>query len=877
MLLSIANSRPRNIESIQTESLYPDSLKESASNLINFIERYYEHLNRTGLPSNEIAAITREKDIDIVSDKYLTQIQSLIARNIPNSRVLDKVTLYRVIIQYYHTRGSEDSIHTFFKLFFDKIVSIFYPKNYLFDLSGGSGRWAPIDIPSLRTSRTNPNKNTLLVVSDYRIGPFPSSNPGPYTVTLSAFSEDLWTYGGVEKSFNLPYIQKVNVATEGADPVYRWVYRYKDEFELYSTNDTPWPDEATWDVFARNIEYTKFISSTNLLENEQYNLYEDGFPVLFESAEDDGIIDSQNIEYSRLTITPIVPSTDTEEILDESGKVLVDESITNNEIITEKIITLGDDSINISVFGLETEEGTADYILTQKGLPPEDNGIVTEEAGGSTYAVDTSNVEYAHIFSVTASPEYTSKIGDLIHSLEDAPTPTIYRCEDLDPILWSVIPSDEDVWTYSDNKSFASNLYKLHDGYYWQNYSYEIKSELPYDEWGDDYLRFVHPSGLKLFSAIIFEFIARSEWYDIIDYVVRKPQESYSWLNAYHPPVLGYHSPRSQPGWLTGNERLLTIILTRLLDRNAPESLVRMVQLALRIFAINANYRDKTVYEDYQRWIKFFDPNELVSGFSHKTIAQASAPYTPNADRLFSNISSFITFKVLDLSYYPWFYSELIQLDPTYEDTDPEYDEAVVESFDITMEAYMNSTLEDKDALIYRYPFESQDDDTFITESSSANFVTEGQTNSQTATVSSNRSSIFEGQSARFYINTAFVPDGTILYYSTSGDAIAPLSGSFVVKHNSGFFRLVPTVNLGASSTPTFTVSIRKGAVDGPILVTSDAISVSYIIWTFEPRTSAVSSLSVTSASPSQIQISWGDSTTSTTPSGTPVSHNYTV
>jgi hypothetical protein len=798
MLLSIANSRPRNIESIQTESLYPDSLKESASNLINFIERYYEHLNRTGLPSNEIAAITREKDIDIVSDKYLTQIQSLIARNIPNSRVLDKVTLYRVIIQYYHTRGSEDSIHTFFKLFFDEIVSIFYPKNYLFDLSGGSGRWAPIDIPSLRTSRTNPNKNTLLVVSDYRIGPFPSSNPGPYTVTLSAFSEDLWTYGRVEKSFNLPYIQKVNVATEGADPVYRWVYRYKDEFELYSTNDTPWPDEATWDVFARNIEYT----------------------------ENDGTIDTQNIEYSRLTITPIVPSTDTEEILDESGKVLVDESITNNEIITEKIITLGDDSIDISVFGLETEEGTANYILTQKGLPPEDNGIVTEEAGGSTYAVNTSNVEYAHIFSVTASPEYTSKIGDLIHSLEDDPTPTIYRCEDLDPILWSVIPSDEDVWTYSDNKSFASNLYKLHDGYYWQNYSYEIKSELPYDEWGDDYLRFVHPSGLKLFSAIIFEFIARSEWYDIIDYVVRKPQESYLWLNAYHPPVLGYHSPRSQPGWLTANERLLTIILTRLLDRNAPESLVRMVQLALRIFAINANYRDKVVYEDYQRWIKFFDPNELVSGFSHKTIAQASAPYTPNADRLFSNISSFITFKVLDLSYYPWFYSELIQLDPTYEDTDPEYDEAVVESFDITMETYMNSTLEDKEALIYRYPFESQDDNTFITENEESVFKTEGQTHIQSASITSNKSTLIAGQSIRFYINTAFIRDNTELYYTVDGNNILSTGGSFVVKNNSGYFRFIPILDTNPELPVTFTISIRRGNNDGPILVTSAAITI---------------------------------------------------
>lgn len=826
MLLSIANSRPRNIESVQTESLYPDSLKESASNLISFIERYYEHLNRVGLPSNEIAAITREKDIDIVSDKYLTQIQSLIARNIPNSRSLDKVTLYRIIIQYYHTRGSEDSIHTFFKIFFDEIVSIFYPKNYLFDLSGGSGRWAPINIPSLRTSGTNPNKNVLTVASDYRIGPFPSSNPGPYTVTLRAFSEDLWTYGGVEKSFNLPYIQKVDVATEGADPVYRWVYRYKDEFELYSTNDTTWPDEATWDAFVRNIEYVNFISSTSLLEGGAYNLYEDGLPVLFEDAENDGNIDTQNIEYSRLTINPIVPSTDNEEILDESGKVLVDESTANNEIITEKIIALGNDVIDISLFGLETEEGSADYILTQRGLPPEDNGIVTEEAGGSTYAVDTSNVEYAHAFSVTAIPEYTSKIGDLIHSLEDAPTPTIYRCEDLSPILWSVIPSDEEVWTYSDNKSFASDLYKLHDGYYWQKYSYEIKSELPYDEWGDDYLRFVHPSGLKLFSAIIFEFISRSEWYNVIDYVARQPQENYSWLNAYQPPVLGYHTPRSQPGWLTGNERLLTIILTRLLDRNAPESLVRMVQLALVLHANNSNYRDKTVYEDYQRWIKFFDPNELVSGYTHKTIAQAGTPYSHTQHKLFSNISSFITYKILNNSYYPWFYSELIALDPTYEDTDPEYYETQIDSFDIAMTNYMNSTLEDEETLTYRYPFVSQDSDTFLTENENYTFKSEGQMNIQSATILANKSTMTEGQSVRFYVSTAFVSDETTLYYTTTGNDIVSTSGSFIIKNNSGFFRIVPSLTVNAQLPYTFTVLVRKGSIGGPILVNSTAITI---------------------------------------------------
>lgn len=827
MLLSIANSRPRNIESVQTESLYPDSLREPANNLITFIEHYYEHLNSVGLPSYEIANITREKDIDIVSNKYLTQIQSLIARNIPNSRVLDKLTLYRIIMQYYYTRGSEDSIHTFFKIFFDEIVSIFYPKDYLFELSGGSGRWHPIDIPSLRTSRTNPNKNTLSVVSDYRIGPFPSSDAGPYNVKLKCFSENLWTYGGVAQSFNLPYIQKVNTAPEGITPVYRWVYRYKNELELYSTNDTTWPDEATWESFSRNIEYTKFISSTSLLENDQYNLYENDLPVLNEDSEDDGIIETQNIEYDRLNVTPITASSDIEEILDESGRILVDESVNNNEIISEKIVSLGNDTIDVSVFGLQTEEDNeVEYIITQKGLPIEDNSIVTEAAGGTNYERDTSNVEYTHIFVVSALPEYTTKIGDLMHSLEDEPTPTIYRCDDVSPIIWNVIPNDEDVWTYSNSKSFASDRYKLHDGYYWQKYSYEIKSQLPYDEWRDDYLRFVHPSGLKLFSAIIYEFIARTGWNDIIDYTALKPQENYSWINAYRPPTLGYHTPSSQPGWLTGNERLLTIILTRLLDRDAPESLIRMVQLALLLHSINDNHRDKTVYEEYQRWIKFADPNELISGYTHKTIAQASAPYSHAQNKLFSNISSFITYNIINNSYYPWFYSELIPLDPTYEDTDPEYYETTIDSIDILMEAYMNSTLEEAEELVYRYPLVSQDSDPFLTENTNNAFVSEGQTNIQSATITSNKSSIVIDESVRFYINTAFIPDNTTLYYTTTGNEVVPTSGSFTIKNNSGFFRLVPNLNIDAQSPYEFTVSIRKGSIDGPILVTGATVTI---------------------------------------------------
>lgn len=136
MLLSIANASPRNIEGIRSEDLMPQAIAENAKTLIGLVEHYYKYLNTTGLPSAEIGSISTLKDIDLVSAKYLDQIEALIGKSIPHSKVLNKIELYKIIIRYYNSRGSEDSIHTFFKLFFDEVVDIVYPKERLFDLSG---------------------------------------------------------------------------------------------------------------------------------------------------------------------------------------------------------------------------------------------------------------------------------------------------------------------------------------------------------------------------------------------------------------------------------------------------------------------------------------------------------------------------------------------------------------------------------------------------------------------------------------------------------------------------------------------------------------------------------------------------------------------
>lgn len=134
-MLALADARPRNLESIRTRDFIPEELRQNSSTLQSLLESYYDFLNTEGLPSYELNSIHNLNDIDKVSRVYFQHIHGLIGNSIPLSRALDQVELYKIIIKYYNSRGSEDSIHSFFRIFFGAVISIFYPKDFLFDLS----------------------------------------------------------------------------------------------------------------------------------------------------------------------------------------------------------------------------------------------------------------------------------------------------------------------------------------------------------------------------------------------------------------------------------------------------------------------------------------------------------------------------------------------------------------------------------------------------------------------------------------------------------------------------------------------------------------------------------------------------------------------
>jgi hypothetical protein len=87
--------------------------------------------------------------------------------------------------------------------------------------------------------------------------------------------------------------------------------------------------------------------------------------------------------------------------------------------------------------------------------------------------------------------------------------------------------------------------------------------------------------------------------------------------------------------------------------------------------------------------------------------------------------------------------------------------------------------------------------------------------------------SIDEGNSIQFDISGTDIPGGT--YYwtiETSSEDFDTTSGSFEVSDSAGSFTVTPAADIATEGDETFTVAIRSGSISGPILQTSDPVTI---------------------------------------------------
>ena len=108
---------------------------------------------------------------------------------------------------------------------------------------------------------------------------------------------------------------------------------------------------------------------------------------------------------------------------------------------------------------------------------------------------------------------------------------------------------------YIDTNGFASeSRLKLQDSYFWQDYSYVVYNSMTSDVWSNNFLRLVHPAGLKYFHVIRLEIYILNFWNE--EFIYEKDQHYWVKLPPNKSPDFfydksqkyGYHSPINQPG-----------------------------------------------------------------------------------------------------------------------------------------------------------------------------------------------------------------------------------------------------------------------------------------------------------------------------------------
>lgn len=118
---------------------FPQVFREDAELLVKFIEYYYEWLQKEGNPLDVIRKINYYRDVDKVPDKFYSFLRGEFMKNLPQGMAVDETILYKNILDFYRSKGSEKSFRLLFKILYNEDISFYYPADDI--LRGSDGHW----------------------------------------------------------------------------------------------------------------------------------------------------------------------------------------------------------------------------------------------------------------------------------------------------------------------------------------------------------------------------------------------------------------------------------------------------------------------------------------------------------------------------------------------------------------------------------------------------------------------------------------------------------------------------------------------------------------------------------------------------------------
>jgi len=147
------------------EQQFPDFVRDDGPNLVAFIRSYYEWAEQSNNAIEVSKNLLNYQDIDTTYDKYLEYFHREIMGSIPRSTLVNRKLLAKHIKDIYRARGSESSYRLLFRILYNEEIEFYYPGEDI--LRASDGRWVKESTIRVGAPRNGP---TSLFINERIIG-----------------------------------------------------------------------------------------------------------------------------------------------------------------------------------------------------------------------------------------------------------------------------------------------------------------------------------------------------------------------------------------------------------------------------------------------------------------------------------------------------------------------------------------------------------------------------------------------------------------------------------------------------------------------------------------------------------------------------------
>ena len=143
------------------DELVPDHVESTYPELVSFLKTYALYLERTNKSSFYLNSLDIQRDIDHVEEALLTELQNEIGVAVPRDFATDPRAFYKRLVEFYKSRGTPESITSFFRVIYDDEVETYFP--FVDVLIPSDGKWTDVSVGTIadRTKYTPTNTFTI--------------------------------------------------------------------------------------------------------------------------------------------------------------------------------------------------------------------------------------------------------------------------------------------------------------------------------------------------------------------------------------------------------------------------------------------------------------------------------------------------------------------------------------------------------------------------------------------------------------------------------------------------------------------------------------------------------------------------------------------